>query len=134
MIDRLRTYAGYREYPKYGMVSRYFVYKQALLEEAERLAQADVLRDRDDIFYLTFQELHDVVRTKHVDDDLIRSRKDDVQVVPLAHAAPGAHLGWRGHRRGLPARRRADRCAHRPTGLRRDRRRTGPRHPGHGAG
>ena len=76
MIDRVRTYAGYREYPKYGMVSRYFVYKQALLEEAERLAQADVLRDRDDIFYLTFQELHDVVRTKHVDDDLIRSRKD----------------------------------------------------------
>src|SRR4029079_16268371 len=30
MIDRLRAFAGYREYPKYGMVSRYFVYKQAL--------------------------------------------------------------------------------------------------------
>ena len=40
MIDRVRTFIGYREYPKYGMVSRYFVYKQALLEEAERLAQA----------------------------------------------------------------------------------------------
>ncbi len=37
MIDRVRTFIGYREYPKYGMVSRYFVYKQALLEEAERL-------------------------------------------------------------------------------------------------
>ena len=36
MIDRVRTFIGYREYPKYGMVSRYFVYKQALLEEAER--------------------------------------------------------------------------------------------------
>ena len=36
-IDRVRTFIGYREYPKYGMVSRYFVYKQALLEEAERL-------------------------------------------------------------------------------------------------
>ena len=34
MIDRVRTFIGYREYPKYGMVSRYFVYKQALLEEA----------------------------------------------------------------------------------------------------
>jgi hypothetical protein len=32
MIDRVRTFIGYREYPKYGMVSRYFVYKQALLE------------------------------------------------------------------------------------------------------
>ena len=30
VIDRVRTFTGYREYPKYGMVSRYFVYKQAL--------------------------------------------------------------------------------------------------------
>ncbi len=76
MIDRVRTFIGYREYPKYGMVSRYFIYKQALLEEAERLVQAHVLRETDDIFYLTFQELHDVVRTHQVDDQLIRQRKD----------------------------------------------------------
>ncbi|HET7234857.1 MAG TPA: rifamycin-inactivating phosphotransferase [Actinomycetota bacterium] len=75
MIDRVRTYIGYREYPKYGMVSRYFVYKQALLEEAERLVHAGVLREKDDIFFLTFQELHDVVRTKGVDDELIRRRR-----------------------------------------------------------
>ena len=62
MIDRVRTFIGYREYPKYGMISRYFVYKQALLAEAERLVQDHVLRDKEDIFYLTFQELHDVVR------------------------------------------------------------------------
>ena len=76
MIDRVRTFIGYREYPKYGMVSRYFVYKQALLDEAERLVQADVLREKEDIFFLTFQELHDVVRTNQVDDELIRRRKD----------------------------------------------------------
>ena len=76
MIDRVRTFIGYREYPKYGMVSRYFVYKQALLDEAERLVQAHVLREQEDIFYLTFQELHDVVRTKQVDDQLVRQRKD----------------------------------------------------------
>jgi pyruvate,water dikinase len=35
-----------------------------------------VLRDKDDIFYLTFDELHDVVRTHRVDEDLIRQRKD----------------------------------------------------------
>ena len=40
MIDRVRTFAGYREYPKYGMVNRSFVYKQALLAEADRLVQA----------------------------------------------------------------------------------------------
>jgi pyruvate,water dikinase len=76
MIDRVRTFIGYREYPKYGVVSRYFVYKQALLEEAERLVQAHLVRDKEDIFYLTFQELHDVVRTDRVDDQLIRQRKD----------------------------------------------------------
>ncbi len=75
-IDRARTFIGYREYPKYGMVSRYFVYRQALLEEAERLVQAHVLREKEDIFYLRFQELHDVVRTNQVDDQLIRRRKD----------------------------------------------------------
>ena len=76
MIDRVRTFIGYREYPKYGIISRYFVYKQALLEEAERLVQANVLAEKEDIFYLTFQELHDVVRTKRSDDQLIRQRKD----------------------------------------------------------
>jgi phosphoenolpyruvate synthase/pyruvate phosphate dikinase len=76
MIDRIRIFAGYREYPKYHMISRYFVYKQALLNDAERLVQARVLREREDIFYLTFAELHDVVRTNQVDDQLIRQRKD----------------------------------------------------------
>ncbi|MEH7749521.1 phosphoenolpyruvate synthase, partial [Neobacillus drentensis] len=40
MIDRIRNFIGYREYPKYGMINRYFVYKQALLKEAEQLVKA----------------------------------------------------------------------------------------------
>jgi rifampicin phosphotransferase len=76
MIDRVRTFIGYREYPKYAMVCRYFVYKQALLEEAERLVQAHVLGDKEDTFFLAFQDLHDVVRTHQVDDQLLRQRKD----------------------------------------------------------
>jgi phosphoenolpyruvate synthase/pyruvate phosphate dikinase len=76
MIDRVRTFAGYREYPKYGKVSRYFVYKQALIREAERLVQARVLREKEDIFYLRFQEMQDVVRKNQVDEQLIRQRKD----------------------------------------------------------
>src|SRR4029077_1306547 len=75
-IDRVRTFIGYREYPKYGMVSRYFVYKLALLQEAERLVQASVLREAEDIFYLRFPELHEIARTNHVDDQLICRRKD----------------------------------------------------------
>src|SRR2546427_579055 len=76
MIDRVRTFIGYREYPKYGIVSRYFVYKQAMLEEAERLVQAHVLREKEDIFYLTFQERHEVVRTNQWDEQLVAQRKD----------------------------------------------------------
>jgi phosphoenolpyruvate synthase/pyruvate phosphate dikinase len=76
MIDRVRTFIGYREYPKYAIVSRYFVYKQALLEEVERLVQAHVLAEKEDAFYLTFAELHDAVRTNQVDDELISRRKD----------------------------------------------------------
>jgi rifampicin phosphotransferase len=76
MIDRVRTFTGYREYPKYGMVSRYFVYKQALLREAERLKLAGVLREAQDIFYLTLHEFHDVERDQEVDDELVQQRKD----------------------------------------------------------
>ena len=101
MIDRVRTFIGYREYPKYGMVSRYFVYKRALLEEADRLVQANVLREKEDIFYLTFEELHDVVRTNQVDDQLIGQRKDAFKSLSSAHATPGVHVGWRGRCRDV---------------------------------
>ncbi|MFE2735125.1 rifamycin-inactivating phosphotransferase [Streptomyces sp. NPDC059349] len=76
MIDRVRTFIGYREYPKYGIISRYFVYKQALLAEAERLVQAEVLSEKEDVFYLTFQELHDAARSHQMDDQLIHRRKE----------------------------------------------------------
>ncbi|WP_431776942.1 rifamycin-inactivating phosphotransferase [Streptomyces cucumeris] len=76
MIDRVRTFIGYREYPKYGIVSRYFVYKRALMEEAERLVRAEVVAEREDVFYLTFQEFHDVVRSHQVDLRLIQQRKE----------------------------------------------------------
>ena len=76
MIDRMRTFAGYREYPKYGKVSRDFVYKQALMQEAERLVQAGVLRERDDVFFLRFEELQETVRTRGLDQELIHQRKD----------------------------------------------------------
>lgn len=77
MIDRVRTFAGYREYPKYVMISRYFVYKQALMEEAQRLVQGGVLRDKEDVFFLRFEELQEVVRTNQVDYALIRAREDE---------------------------------------------------------
>ncbi|MFF5217371.1 rifamycin-inactivating phosphotransferase [Micromonospora sp. NPDC000442] len=75
MIDRVRTFTGYREYPKYDIISRYFLYKQALLAEAERLARARVIGEKEDVFFLTFQEFHHAVRTNQVDDRLVRRRR-----------------------------------------------------------
>ncbi|MFD5828290.1 rifamycin-inactivating phosphotransferase [Lentzea sp. NPDC060358] len=83
VVDRLRTFAGYREYPKYFMVSRYAVYKQALLAEAGRLVRSGVLAEQEDVFYLTLQELREVVRTNRADAGLVRQRREDV----LAHRA-----------------------------------------------
>jgi rifampicin phosphotransferase len=77
MISLLRNFAGYREYPKYGIVSLYFVYKQALLKEAEQLVQAQVIREKEDIYYLTFEELREVVRTHTLDHQLISQRKEE---------------------------------------------------------
>ncbi|MEU1725293.1 rifamycin-inactivating phosphotransferase [Nonomuraea sp. NPDC005692] len=77
MIARVRTFAGYREFPKYGMVCRYLAYKQALWREADRLVRAGVLREREDVFFLRFQELQEVVRTGEADGELVLRRRED---------------------------------------------------------
>ena len=75
MITRLRAFLGFREYPKYGIVSRYAVYKRALLREAERLVRAGLIHERDDVYYFRFEELEDVVRTGELDERLVAERK-----------------------------------------------------------
>src|SRR5260370_8666637 len=77
MIIKVRNFAGYREYPKDGIVNRYFVYKQDLVKEAETLVQANVLHEKEDIYYLTFEELRKVVRTNKLDYQIISKRKDE---------------------------------------------------------
>jgi len=79
MIDRVRTFIGYREYPKYGMVSRYFAYKKALLREADRLTRAGVLAEPADLFFLTFPELQTVARTGSVDRALLDRRRSEFE-------------------------------------------------------
>jgi pyruvate,water dikinase len=76
MIGVIRHFSGFREYPKYAMVSRYFIYKQALMREAERLARDGVIGEPDDIFYLTFEELSEAVRTNRLDSRIVGERKE----------------------------------------------------------
>jgi pyruvate,water dikinase len=71
MIGQLRDLIGYREYPKYGIVSRYYIYKQAILAATAHLVKAP-----EDIYYLTFEEL----RAGKIDDDLIHQRKEEYKL------------------------------------------------------
>lgn len=75
MIRRLRHFAGYREYPKYHWMQRYFVYKQALLKEAAQLVAEQVLQAPEEIFYLTFDEVHELLRTRQLEPELIEQRQ-----------------------------------------------------------
>lgn len=76
-IEKLRTFIGYREYPKYMMVQRYWVIKQALLQEIDRLLLQAVIRAVEDGYYLSFDELREAIRTHRVDDHAIAKRKED---------------------------------------------------------
>ncbi|MCP3742850.1 phosphoenolpyruvate synthase [Paenibacillus sp. A3M_27_13] len=108
MIDLIRNFIGYREYPKYGMVNRYFVYKQALLKEAEQLVQAGIIHEKEDIYDLTFEELHEVVRTNKLDYQIISKRKDDYKLYekltpPRVITSDGEIIAGEYKRENLPA-------------------------------
>lgn len=80
MISVLRNFIGYREYPKYSFIQRFFIYKQALLKEADKLVQNGVIRERDDIYFLFFEELREVVKTNRLDYGIIAKRKAEYEV------------------------------------------------------
>ena len=108
VIDLIRNFIGYREYPKYGYINRYFVYRKALLKEAERLVQSNVVHEKEDIYYLTFEELHEVVRTNKLDYQIISQRKDEYKlyeklIPPRVITSDGEIISGKYKRENLPA-------------------------------
>ncbi|AKR10072.1 phosphoenolpyruvate synthase [Bacillus thuringiensis] len=108
MIRNIRNFIGYREYPKYGMIHRYFIYKQALLKEAEKLVQNNVINEIEDIYYLTFEELHEVVRTNKLDDEVIHKQKNEYKLYekltpPRVITSDGEIITGKYNRENLPA-------------------------------
>jgi len=79
-IDLIRNFIGYREYPKYGMINRYYLYKQALMKEAKQLVKAKVIHEKEDIYYLTFEELREVVCTNKLDYQIISKAQDEYRL------------------------------------------------------
>jgi pyruvate,water dikinase len=89
------------------MVSRYFVYKRALLAEADRMVARGVLGDREDIYFLRFEELHEASRTNRVDHGLVAARKEafrsyEALTPPRVLTSDGERFGGRYRRDDVP--------------------------------
>jgi len=80
MISVFRHFVGFREYPKYAMMQHFYVYRQALKQEAARLVQAGVFHEPDDIYFLGLDELRQAASTNHLDYRIIAQRKADFEV------------------------------------------------------
>jgi phosphoenolpyruvate synthase/pyruvate phosphate dikinase len=107
-IGVLRNFAGYREYPKYLMMQHYWIIKQALLREAAKLVEERAIREKEDVAYLTFEELRDVVRTRRLDQSVIDKRKEEFEVYekltpPRVITSDGEVVSGAYHRSGIPA-------------------------------
>jgi phosphoenolpyruvate synthase/pyruvate phosphate dikinase len=107
-IGLIRNFSGYREYPKYALMSRYFVYKQALIKEVERFLRHKGLHDKEDLYFLTFQELREAIRTNELDHQIIAQRKEEYKryeklTPPRVITSDGEVIAGKYKRENLPA-------------------------------
>ncbi|MDD2554485.1 MAG: phosphoenolpyruvate synthase, partial [Desulfotomaculaceae bacterium] len=105
LIKVHRFLIGIREHPKYFIVQNFDLIKQAILQEGAGLAADGVLEDAEDVFWLSLQEIKEVLETRRLDRDLINRRKEkfqrDEKLAPtraitsegeIIIAKPGAHV------------------------------------------
>ncbi len=74
----------------------------------ERLVQANVIREKEDIYYLTFEELHEVVNTYKLGYQIISQRKDEYKLFekltpPRVITSDGEIIAGEYKREHLPA-------------------------------
>ena len=80
---------------------------KALMKEAEKLVQEGVIHEKEDIYYLTFEELHELVRTNKLDDQIINKGKDENKLYerltpPRVITSDGETLSGQYRRENLP--------------------------------
>lgn len=80
VINVLRNYAGYREFNKYTLVWYEWIVKQVITKEAEALIQQGLIEETDDIYYLRFEELKEVIKTNKIDYRIIQKRKEEYEI------------------------------------------------------
>jgi pyruvate,water dikinase len=108
MIAQVRTFIGYREYPKYDIVARSFLAKQALHREVRTLVAGGVLAHACDAAFLRFEELEAAVRDRVVDPALIARRRvqfaiDEARTPPRVLTSDGEVVPGRYRRADPPA-------------------------------
>ena len=79
MASLIRNYIGFREYPKFSYMKRYYIYKEAMLIEAKKLFQRGCINELEDIYYLYFDELRAIVNGQKFDYSIISKRKKDYE-------------------------------------------------------
>jgi pyruvate,water dikinase len=80
------------------------------VKEAEQLVQARVIHEKEDIYYLTFEELREVVRTNKLDYQIISKRKEEYRIYekltpPRVITSDGEIIAGEYKRENLPAKR-----------------------------
>src|SRR5262249_38927923 len=76
LINVYRSRIGLREHPKYYIVRVLDFAKRAILEEAAGLVGAGLLRSADEVFWISLEELEDVLRTRRVDRAVLDARRE----------------------------------------------------------
>lgn len=79
-ISVLRNYAGYREFNKYILIWYEWIIKQAFMKEADVLVSKTIINNREDIYYLTFDELREVIKTNKLNYNIITKRKEEYEI------------------------------------------------------
>ncbi|MFC4545415.1 phosphoenolpyruvate synthase [Paenactinomyces guangxiensis] len=83
LIALYRNTVGIRELPKYIMIRYFDLYREAILEEAQTLYEKRILEQKEDVFYLTLDELVALLENRLKKEEVmerIRSRKASEEV------------------------------------------------------
>jgi len=67
---RYRALGGIRELPKFTVIRVFGVIRQALLESGDAFVARGLLSQRDDLFFLSFDEMREIAETRTISDAL----------------------------------------------------------------
>ena len=79
LIKVHRSLIGIREHPKYFIVQNLDMIKQAILQESDKLVTAGIFEHPEEVFWLTLQEIKEMIETQQVDRNIITMRKEKFQ-------------------------------------------------------